>query len=35
MDKEKVTFRYFGAKECKGDGIGRPLTAAYMELTTK
>lgn len=35
MGKEKVTLRNFGAEECKGDGIERPLTAAYMELTTK
>ena len=35
MGKEKVTLHYFGAEECKGDGIERLLTAAYMELTTK
>ena len=35
MGKEKVTLHYFGAKEWKGDGIERQLTAAHMELTTK
>ncbi len=35
MGKEKVTLHYFGAEECKGDGIEKQLTAAYMELTTK
>lgn len=35
MDKEKVTLHYIGAKKCKGDGIEKPLTVAYMELTTK
>jgi|GEM_PF-2806270 hypothetical protein len=35
MGKEKVTLHYFGAEEWKGDGIERPLTAAYMKLTTK